>query len=371
MKNIFRIFLVALFGILLISCEKDEDKAVLGVTTKGSVASSTSTVVLNQTTLNATAATFTWVDPVFSANVAETKQLEFGKTGTNFNPSSTMNLPVTGNSIVVTHEQLNTILSQLGLTPGQASQVQVRLKSTVGTSVFYSDPITITATPFVPNPDLMYPKINVPGSYATAAGYADWTPGNTMNLYSPASDNKYRGFIYVTNPNSEYKLTVNQDWAGDKGEVSAAGNTGVLVQDGENNIKAALAGTYYIKVDWTGNTYSENIANFGIIGDATPTQWNSDTDFVYNPATKNWEIASIALNNTGVFKFRANDDWAMKFQPASADQTLASGVGVQTFLSSEGTVNGDPSYKVAQAGNYKVVLDLHNSAFYKLTVTKL
>jgi hypothetical protein len=92
---------------------------------------------------------------------------------------------------------------------------------------------------------------------------------------------------------------------------------------------------------------------------------------VYNPTTKNWEIASIALSTGGVFKFRANDDWQMKFQPASADQTLTSGTGVKTFLNAEGTVTGDPSYKIDVAGNYKIVLDLHNSAFYKLTLTKL
>ena len=79
----------------------------------------------------------------------------------------------------------------------------------------------------------------------------------------------------------------------------------------------------------------------------------------------------LLLSNTGVFKFRANDDWAIKFQPKDAEQTLVSGTGVQTYLSSEGTVTGDPGYKVSQAGNYKIELDLHNSAYYKLTITKL
>jgi hypothetical protein len=108
-----------------------------------------------------------------------------------------------------------------------------------------------------------------------------------------------------------------------------------------------------------------------MIGDATPTGWNSDTDFVYDPTTKTYVINSIALSNSGVFKFRANDAWDMKFQPGSTDQILVSGKEVQTFLSSEGTVSGDPNYKVAEAGNYKVELDLHNSGYYKLTLTKL
>lgn len=370
MKNIFKIFLVALFGILLVSCEKDEDKAVLGITTQGSLTASVSSIVLNETIANNGAVTFTWVDPVFTVDVAEVKLLQFGKVGTNFSPNAVYTLPVDVNTTTLTHVQMNSLMASIGLTPDQVSQVQVRLVSNVNAdNIFYSAPITLSITPYTPNPDLVYPKINVPGGYAGAAGYADWNPGNTFNLYSPGSNEQFRGFIFVTNTNSEFKFTKNQDWAGDKGDDGTF--TGKLVETGEQNCKAALAGTYYIKADWTANTYSANLADFGIIGDATPTGWSSDTNLIYNPTTKNWEIASIALTATGIFKFRANDDWAMKFQPASADQTITSGTAIQTFLSSEGTVTGDPSYKVSVAGNYKVVLDLHNSAYYKLTLTKL
>jgi hypothetical protein len=370
MKNIFSFIILSIFSVILFSCKDAEADPVLGLTSKGSLTSSVSAVVLNETTANSNAVAFTWVDPVFNVNIAEKRYLEFGKTGTNFTPSVVFLLPETGNTASLTHLEMNTLMASLGLTPGQINQVEVRLKSEVSTnSLYYSDAINLSVTPYTPNPDLIYPKINVPGGYAGAAGYADWNPANTFNLYSPESDGKYRGFIYVTNPNSEYKFTINQDWAGDKGDNGSF--TGILVEDGESNIPAALAGTYYIKVDWTGNTYNSSIANFGIIGDATPGGWGSDADFVYNPTTKNWEIASIALSTGGVFKFRANDDWQMKFQPASADQTLTSGTGVKTFLNAEGTVTGDPSYKIDVAGNYKIVLDLHNSAFYKLTLTKL
>ena len=223
------------------------------------------------------------------------------------------------------------------------------------------------------NPDDLFKKINVPGAYAGAAGYANWSPANSPDLYSPKNDDVYKGFIYITsssNPDDyQYKFTIKQDWANDKGDDNTF--TGKLVQDGEVNCKVTTGGAYYVKVDWAANTYSTNLANFGMIGDATPTGWNSDTDFVYNPTTKTYVINSIALSNSGVFKFRANDAWDMKFQPGSADQTLVSGKEVQTFLSSEGTVSGDPNYKVAEAGNYKVELDLHNSGYYKLTLTKL
>jgi hypothetical protein len=147
--------------------------------------------------------------------------------------------------------------------------------------------------------------------------------------------------------------------------------TGKLVESGEVNLKAAIKGTYYLKVDWAANTYSSVLANFGVIGDATPTGWGSDTDFVYNPATKTYVISSIMLTSSGLFKFRANDDWALKIQPKNADEALVSGKAVQTYFNAENTVTDDPGYKVSEAGNYKIELDLHNSAYYKLTVTKL
>jgi len=370
MKKIFNVFLVVLVGLYLTSCAKEDDKIELNNTSQGKLSADKTSVVLNETIADQAALTFTWVNPTFSPNVKMANSLQFGVAGTNFSQSVLQDLPVDNNTISVTHLQLNNILAQMGVAANVAKPIEVRMRSALNSTTFYySNVLTVNMTAYTPNPDLVYPKINVPGGYAGAAGYADWNPANAPNLFSPEKNNKYRGFIYVTSPNSEYKFTINQDWAGDKGDDGTF--TGKLVETGEQNVKAALAGTYYVKVDWTGNTYSATMANFGVIGDATPTGWGSDTNFVYNPATKTYVINSIALTNSGVFKFRANDDWAIKFQPESADETITSGTAIKTFLNTEGTVNGDPSYKVSQAGNYKIELDLHNSAYYKLTITKL
>ncbi|KMQ67754.1 hypothetical protein ACM39_13025 [Chryseobacterium sp. FH2] len=369
MKKLFNILYITLFGFVLLSCS-DDDKVLLNNVSNAKLSSDKTSVVLDELIADQNAISFTFTNPVFSPNVGFTNALEFGVEGTNFSPSVVQGLEVGQTSYSLTHLQLNNILAMLNVAPNVAKPIQIRLKSTLNmATVYYSDVVSVNMTAYTPNPDLIYPKINVPGGYAGAAGYADWEPTNSPNLFSPGKNDQYRGFIYVTNPNSEYKFTINQDWNGDKGDDGTF--TGKLLETGEVNIKAVAAGTYYINVDWAGNTYSSILANFGVIGDATPTGWNSDTDFVYNPTTKTFIINSIALNNTGVFKFRANDDWAIKFQPESADQTLISGTGVQSYLSAEGTVTGDPGYKVTEAGNYKIELDLHNSAYYKLTVTKL
>lgn len=370
MKNFLKFFLFTVLGYLVISCTEDDDKTVLNNTGAGTLTANKSAVVLDEMIAEQTAITFAFTNPAFAPNVAVSNTMEFALAGTNFSPMQMETLTTDQNTFSLTHVQLNNILASLNIAPNVSKQLQVRLKSAVNsTSAYYSNVLTINVTGYTPNPDLVYPKINVPGGYAGAAGYADWNPANAANLYSPEKDNKYRGFIYVTAPNSEYKFTINQDWAGDKGDDGTF--TGKLVENNEQNIKAQTPGTYYLKVDWLGNTYSATKLNFGMLGDATPTGYSSDTDFVYNPVTKTYVINSIALTNTGLFKFRANDDWAVKIQPAGNDQTLTSGVAVKTFISNEGTVSGDPNYKVAESGNYKVELDLHNSAYYKLTLTKL
>jgi hypothetical protein len=371
MKQIFRLLTIALIGFLVISCEKDEDQAVISETNAGKLSSDKSTIVLNELVANDAVINFTWTKPTFNIAVVSSQQIEFGIKGNNFKKSATVDFSNDLTTGSVTHAAMNAAMFNIGATPDVVNDIEARLKTSVGSAAFYSNVIALKVTPYTPNPDLVYPKINVPGGYAGAAGYANWNPANSPNLFSPEKDNKYRGFIWISNltgENGQYKFAINQDWPGNKGDDGT--NTGKLVGDGAN-IKPPVIGTYYVKVDWAANTYSSVLANFGIIGDATPTGWNSDTDFVYNPATKTYVINSIMLSSTGSFKFRGNDDWALKFQPKKDDQTLVSGKAVQTYFNAENTVDGDPNYKVSEAGNYKIELDLHNSAYYKLTVTKL
>ncbi|PIF45165.1 SusE-like outer membrane protein [Chryseobacterium sp. 52] len=371
MKNLFKILIALFVGVLVVSCEKDEDRAVITETTAAKVSADKNAVVLDELKGSETAITFAWTKTGFNIPVVPAQQIEFALKGTGFKNSTTFNFDKDAVSGGITHSALNTLMFNIGAVSNTVNDIEARLKTLVGTAAFYSNVIDLKITPFTPNPDIIYPKINVPGAYAGAAGYASWTPGNSANLFSPEKDDKYRGFILmsdVTGDNGKYKFTINQDWPGNKGDDGT--NTGKLAADGAD-IKATAIGTYYLKVDWVANTYSSMLANFGVIGDATPTGWSSDTDFVYSPATKTYVINSIMLSNTGVFKFRANDDWVLKFQPKKDDEALVSGKAVQSYFNTENTVDGDPGYKVSEAGNYKIELDLHNSAYYKLTVTKL
>ncbi|MFN1217985.1 SusE domain-containing protein [Chryseobacterium kwangjuense] len=371
MKNLFKILSLSVLGILLVSCEKDEDKAVISETSSGRVSADKNTLVLSELTSNEAVISFSWTKPSFNIAVVPSQQIEFGLKGDGFKKSATVDFSNDLTQGSATHAAMNAAMFNIGATPDVVNEVEARLKTSVGSAAFYSNVIALKVTPYTPNPDLVYPKINVPGAYAGAAGYANWTPANSPNLFSPEKNDNYRGFIWISNAtgdNGKYKFAINQDWPGNKGDDGT--KTGKLAPDGADIVPPS-AGTFYMKVDWAANTYSSVLANFGVIGDATPGGWGADTDFVYSPATKTYVISSIMLNSTGMFKFRANDDWLLKIQPKKNDETLASGKAVQTYFNAENTVDGDPGYKVSEAGNYKIELDLHNSAYYKLTVTKL
>ena len=98
--------------------------------------------------------------------------------------------------------------------------------------------------------------------------------------------------------------------------------------------------------------------NWGIIGDATPTGWNSDTNMDYNLST---HLYSITMNLTagGSIKFRLDDGWATNFGDDGDDLSLdANGANIPI------TVTG--TYLVV--ANFSAV-DLPGMAAHHYTVT--
>jgi len=147
-----------------------------------------------------------------------------------------------------------------------------------------------------------YPKLYVPGEYQ------GWVGTNTATSLSSMNSNKvYEGHIFFPTANSPFFFTrVPSSTFAQR--VGDNGGDGTLEANGDT-IRAGAAGLYFLRVDLNNNTYTMEPRTWGIIGDATPTGWNSDTDLTWNPATQALEI-NIDLT-AGQFKFRANDDWAV------------------------------------------------------------
>lgn len=372
------------------SCDRDDTLAVAELKSNPDIISSLSATsyVINDTNLSNTFETIVFKKANFGVNVVTENQLELALAGTSFAKPINLGVATSDNYVKLTYQELNNALINLGLVPNTPADVEVRVKSNIKSgntnpTYVYSSPISFKVTPFKANPDDLFPKIYMPGIWDEVAlgGYAEWDETNSPALYSSKKNNVYAGFQYMAFKSASYpldpdngafKFTPGASWDNDMGDDHT--RTGKLTKDGEWNIKVPdypVANTFFIKVDLANMTYSLEKANMGIIGEATPNGWNSQVDLAYNPSTMKFEIASIALTGGKVFKFRNNDSWSIKIQPASGDVTPVSGKEVQVYNSAEGTVKDDPSFICPETGNYKIVLDLHNSGYYSMTITKL
>ena len=176
--------------------------------------------------------------------------------------------------------------------------------------------------------------------YVYIAGTADGWSGNGGKLASVKDANDYYGFINAT---GEFKIQKNQgSWATNWG-----GSNGTLVAGGAN-IQAN--GFVYVNANIGNMTYSVTpITSMGVIGDATPGGWETETALTYNAETGAWE--GPVTFTTGEFKFRANESWAINFGGALDNLTL------------------EGSNLEVEAGTYNVVLTLVCPGEYTATLT--
>ena len=88
----------------------------------------------------------------------------------------------------------------------------------------------------------------------------------------------------VTLRDGEIKFRNNNDWSENWGDD---GNDGTLDPYGANI--AVTAGTYKIEANFSSMTYTMEEYSWGIVGSATPNQWNGpDMMFHYNSFQDDW-----------------------------------------------------------------------------------
>ncbi len=203
----------------------------------------------------------------------------------------------------------------------------------------------------------------IPLNIAVPGNHQGWNPGTAPLLEaSVLGQTDYEGFVWL---DGDFKFIApngsgvfewgNLDW-GDASGVNGS-YTQVLTADGEGNI-GATAGYYLVKADTEALTYSIEETNWGVIGNATPTGWDSDTDMVYDSGSQTWSVtldltAQPAPDN-GI-KFRANDDWGLNIGDNDADGTME--------------FNGQ-NIGVPEDGNYTITLDLSNPRAYTYSLVK-
>ena len=361
MKNIIKSILAVALISGFTSCTDEQDLKFSQPEGSFAILSPQSgeSVVLSPTTLTNPGLSLTWKAMNYGTPTEVTYKVQVDKTGDNFD--TPIDLTSTTNTFAsVTSEELNAKCLQAGLTPFTQGGLDVRIRSTVGTTEVqeaFSDVIVYLVKPY--STDL--PKVYVVGNFLNASGYgSNWTPVNAVPLAASAfGASDYEGFVNMNEPSFEYKfLPTNTSFDGDYGDDGSF--SGTLTQTGESNCTGTGAGYYYVKANTTSLTYSVQPAQWAITGSATPLGWPDngvqDQNMTYNSSTKKWEITLQMSTGGNQFKFRANDGWNLNLGKDGGDTDSSMDFG------------GD-NLDVPAPGLYKIELNLSNPRNYSWTAT--
>jgi hypothetical protein len=145
--------------------------------------------------------------------------------------------------------------------------------------------------------------------------------------------------------NTEFKYAKGS-WDTNWGDDGANGT----LDPGGANILAPEAGYYKLNADLVGLTHTFLKTEWGVIGNATPGGWDSDTDMTYDEANKIWTV-TMDLTAAAI-KFRANNSWDLNYGDDGGNGSLEA---------------GGADILVPAAGNYTITLNLSNPVYkYKL-----
>jgi hypothetical protein len=341
MKTILsKILLLNLVAMLLFSCKKDETQVVAASGKAGSLNASQNTLVLTKANATTTAVTFTATAPDYGYQAAVTNTLQIGVKGTNFVGAKEISLDTKALTKTYTTIDFNALMLSMGLPTGVNSDVDVRVVYKISQSItpIYSNLVSLKVTP--------YALI----SYIYAVGdFVGWNINNPDSLISATSNGIYIGVLdFRTSGSRAFLLVPAKSWA----NKYADGGAGKLSFNSGGDLIAPTNYHYQITANLNDNTIKYDKLSWGIIGDATPGGWGSDTDMLYNNGNRTWAITT-ALVGGKEMKFRLNDDWGTNYGDDGANGSIE--------------LNG-ANIKVATNGNYKIVLDLVNGTH---SVTKL
>ena len=352
MKKILKLSTLALLLIAGVSCEND-DQTIASATGGPELLTPLdgSSYVLDPAAGSNEVTTLVWNHADYSVQTEVNYDVEIALVGTDF-ATTVAGGSTTNRFIVWTHEGLNAVALEAGLTPYTAGDLDIRVKSSLGTNsemVGYSNTITITITPYTTD----LPQLAVPGNHQ------GWSPSTAPRLAASGfGQTDYEGYVAL---DGEFKFVGpngsgvydwgNDDW-GDDGTFS-----GMLALTGESNC-TAVAGYYKINANTTTLAYTTTLTTWGVLGSATAPVtggdgWANDADMTYDAGTKKW---SVIINLVGgqEIKFRANNDWGLNYGDNGAGGSLE---------------EGGSNIAVPTTGNYLLELDLSNPRAYTYTLT--
>jgi len=385
MKNISKIIsaFILLFGIA--SCtENDKDPIVSpnGFTLQ-EPASGSSYVLLPQNSAD-DLLTLKWDPSNNGVASVSTYTIEIAKSGTNFaNPLTavrTTDIAPTG-TYTWTVGYLNSLLTDLGFSPCETLDIDIRVKSTLGivdnnSLIQYSNIRTIHVTPYLTDLPLM--------AFSSDGVITAATPKLAS---SGVLKTDYEGYMWLTpgfykfyKPDNTCNLFDSTVVYGDDG----SGSYNALVLNGAG-YEVTTAGFYLVRADTSTNAYSVRPTTWGIFGTAKSTGFLANTPLTYDPVSKLWKTAApVSLTPGYGFKFRSNGSGSNIFvlgkfipnqeEPVSYAGPILSYVPNTTtaplLSQNELPVPGlRPNPRVNS--NFEITLDLNSPRNYSYTITQI
>ena len=196
--------------------------------------------------------------------------------------------------------------------------------------------------------DVQFTTLADINKFWVVGGYNGWNNSDAaLYIISTATNPEAQGYIDWPSAGA-FKLTTDHSWDAPHTFGDDGTSTGKLQNPG-SDIAIASAGYYFIKADPTTMTYSATKTTWGVIGDATPGGWGTQTDMNYNVTSKKFSLG-VHLVSTGKFKFRGTSDWNINYGCTAADGS---------------TLNaGGSDIAVAATGDYAITLDLSTPNTY-------
>lgn len=315
MKNIFKILAIAFIGMGLVSCEKDEDQAILNETSQSSISADKTTIVLDKSNLDVTAVNFKWTKSNFNLSIVSTQQIEFGMKGKNFQDSKLID--VVSSPFSMTNKQLNALVLSMGGTANVVNEIEVRFRTAVGGASFYSNILKLQVTPYILGPVYNYTDLFMIGDATAAAWDNSATNAKLYPLQKTTTAGKYSytgyfakgGLKLIKTPGS---WDFQYGMGGAEGVLDASGSSG--------NISIEVSGYYKLTVDINALSYTlvaipaptKTYTTISMIGTASG-DWSTDVDLQKSTFDPHIWVKKKAALNEGEMKFRADHDWGFNW----------------------------------------------------------
>lgn len=348
-KYINKLFILGSLLFLGASCESESAQVtnLKTVNFPSQVVASSNTIVLTEDNSDDNAILLSWPKVTFPIDAPVTYALQFdliGDTGGNNTWPKAKRVEV-GEDVLsksLIGRDLNKIATDLGLEPGIAGKIVVRVEANMDRKI-YSDFITLTITPY--EKSVVFGEIYMPGSYQ---GWAI----ETAAALTAIQKGIYQGYMTVpVGAGPGFKFNTARNWA----QFYGAGDTNFDLKNmSDTDFSLPGSGSYQIKVNLNTSKWSFTPYAWGIVGPASATAdqtagdanygWNHSVPMSYDHETKTWKVTADLL--PGALKFRLNDNWDVNYGPADP---------------STNTINKDNggAYTINEAGTYEITYTIN------------